>query len=342
MADEDRNLTRRDFLRGTAGAAMAGAGVALAGKDDPGPRPAGSPPVAPASGNAPASSTVVLVREAGVLDANGRVVPEVLASMLDRAVSDLAGQADPVAAWKTLLKPTDTLGIKTNVWRFLATPPSLEQAIRQRAIDCGIPAAKIAIDDRGVLQNPVFRSATALINVRPLRTHHWSGVGSLLKNYIMFSPSPPDWHGDSCADLGGLWKLPACAGKTRLNVLVMLTPLYPERGAARLQRQVHLALQGADRLDRPGRRRRHRAADPRGEAPRRLRDRPAVRGPAQAHPRGGREVRAGGGGPGADPAEEAGLGGGGAGLASGPRPGGRGRTGGWSSSPDRDGRKPPG
>ncbi len=230
MDDRKRNLTRRDFLRGTAGAAVAGASVALAGRSDSGARPAGSPPAAPASGNVPASSTVVLVRESGVLDSNGRVVPAVLASMLDRAVCELAGQTDPVAAFKTFLKPTDTLGIKTNVWRFLATPPALEQALRQRAIDCGIPAAKIAIDDRGVLENPVFKSATALINVRPLRTHHWSGVGSLLKNYIMFSPSPPDWHGDSCADLGGLWKLPACAGKTRLNVLVMLTPLYQSEG----------------------------------------------------------------------------------------------------------------
>ncbi len=229
MANGDRFLTRRDFLRGTAGVAMAGASGAL-GATSPADSAAGTPLPAPAAASAATSSTVVLVRDAAVLDANGRVAPDVLAAMLDRAVCELAGSTAPAAAWKSFVRPTDTVGIKTNVWRFLGTPAPLEQAIRQRAIDCGVPATKIAIDDRGVLDNPVFKAATALINVRPMRTHHWSGVGSLLKNYIMFSPSPPDWHGDSCADLGGLWKLPICAGKTRLNVLVMLTPLFQSEG----------------------------------------------------------------------------------------------------------------
>ena len=84
----------------------------------------------------------------------------------------------------------------------------------------------MAVDDRGVLDNPVFARATALINVRPLRTHHWAGLGTCLKNYIMFVPRPADYHGDSCASLGAVWKLPVVAGKTRLNVLVMLTPQF--------------------------------------------------------------------------------------------------------------------
>ncbi len=40
----------------------------------------------------------------------------------------------------------------------------------------------MAVDDRGVLQNPVFNRSTALINVRPMRAHHWSGLGTLIKN----------------------------------------------------------------------------------------------------------------------------------------------------------------
>jgi hypothetical protein len=59
-----------------------------------------------------------------------------------------------------------------------------------------------------------------------MRTHHWSGVGSLIKNYIMFVPEPWRYHPDSCAGLASIWKLPVVAGKTRLNVLVMLTPLF--------------------------------------------------------------------------------------------------------------------
>ena len=46
----------------------------------------------------------------------------------------------------------------------------------------------VGVDDRGVRTNPVFARATALINVRPLRTHAWSGLGTCLKNYIMFVP----------------------------------------------------------------------------------------------------------------------------------------------------------
>jgi hypothetical protein len=63
-----------------------------------------------------------------------------------------------------------------------------------------------------------------------MRTHDWSGLGTLIKNYIMFVPDPPRFHPDSCADLAALWQLPVVKGKTRLNVLVMLTPLFHSVG----------------------------------------------------------------------------------------------------------------
>ena len=59
-----------------------------------------------------------------------------------------------------------------------------------------------------------------------MRSHHWAGVGSLIKNYIVFSPDRPSWHDDSCGNLAGLWSLPIVKGKTRLNVLVMFTPQF--------------------------------------------------------------------------------------------------------------------
>ena len=71
---------------------------------------------------------------------------------------------------------------------------------------------------------------TALVNVRPMRTHAWSGLGTCLKNVIMFVDNPPDYHGDSCAALGAIWQLPQLAGKVRLNVLVMLTPQFHSVG----------------------------------------------------------------------------------------------------------------
>ena len=64
-----------------------------------------------------------------------------------------------------------------------------------------------------------------------MRTHHWAGVGTLLKNYIQFVPSPSEYHPNGCADLGRIWTLPHVKGKTRLNVLVALTPQFYGRGA---------------------------------------------------------------------------------------------------------------
>jgi len=141
-------------------------------------------------------------------------------------VARLLGVKDARQAWRRLIKPTDTVGIKSNVWSHLPTPPELDRALRARVVAAGVAPARVAVDDRGVLHNKVFRSATALINVRPMRTHHWAGVGSLIKNYIMFVPEPWRYHPDSCADLAAIWKLPLVAGKTRLNILVMLTPLF--------------------------------------------------------------------------------------------------------------------
>ncbi len=63
-----------------------------------------------------------------------------------------------------------------------------------------------------------------------MRTHNWSGVGSLIKNYILFVPNPSVYHPDTCADLAKIWTLPNVAGKTRLNILVMLTPLFHGTG----------------------------------------------------------------------------------------------------------------
>ena len=169
---------------------------------------------------------VVLIREKDLQSGFNKPDPGKMQAMLDRAVMTLTGKEDIMEAWKEILKPEDILGIKTNVWNYLPTPSELEQAIKKRALDIGIKEENIGIRDRGITGDPIFQNATALINTRPLRTHAWSGVGSLIKNYIMFIPNPASMHGDSCADLATLWKLPVVEGKTRLNVLVMLNPLF--------------------------------------------------------------------------------------------------------------------
>jgi hypothetical protein len=222
-----KQVTRRDFLKGAAGAAVAGAaaGRALALQDEKktGSKSKEDPP-------RKAKSRVVLVRDEKVIDENRKVDAAVLEKMLDRGTAKLLDEPDVKKAWSRLIRPDDVVGIKSNVWRFLPTPGELEQALKKRVMDTGVPEDKISIDDRGVLRDPVFQKATALINARPMRSHHWAGVGSLIKNYVMFTPRPYDWHDDACANLAGLWDLPEVKGKTRLNILVMLTPQFYGKG----------------------------------------------------------------------------------------------------------------
>jgi hypothetical protein len=179
---------------------------------------------------AKAKARVVLVRDPYAVAAEGVVNSDALAGMLDAAVTALIGERDPVAAWRQLVRPADVVGIKSNVWRHLPTPPALEAAITRRVVEAGVAEQAVAVDDRGILANPVFKEATALINARPLRTHHWAGLGTLLKNYIMFVPDPWSYHDNACERLGAVWQLPHVAGRTRLNVLVMLTPLFHGTG----------------------------------------------------------------------------------------------------------------
>jgi hypothetical protein len=223
MTDDDKGLSRRDLMRVSTGFAVA---------KMLGLRPAAG------EGSDAGTSRVVLIRRIDVLDDAGEPVPEVLRGMLNEAVAALFDVESSHEAWRKLVSPDDVVGIKTNVWSHLRTPPSLEEALRNEVLSVGVKPGDVAVDDRGVRDNPVFQRATALINVRPMRTHHWSGLGTCLKNLIMFVPSPPEYHDDACAPLGAIWKLPRLAGKVRLNVLVMLTPQFHGVGPHSFSREL--------------------------------------------------------------------------------------------------------
>ncbi|MCJ7523632.1 MAG: DUF362 domain-containing protein [Candidatus Aminicenantes bacterium] len=211
-----KTISRREFIKDGAVALAAGS-LVLAWPEKHGAQ-------------TPGKTRVILIRDKDVLDEAGVVRSPAIEKMLDAAVKTLLGEKDATAAWKKIIRPSDVVGIKSNVWRSLPTPPQLEEAIRSGVLSAGVKAENISVRDRGVLNDPVFMKATALVNVRPLRTHDWSGLGTLLKNYIMFVPDPPRYHPDSCADLAALWQLPEVKGKTRLNILVMLTPLFHSVG----------------------------------------------------------------------------------------------------------------
>ena len=169
---------------------------------------------------------MVLIRNHGATAGYGSLNGKTLVQMLDESITALFDARDVAAAWRQIIKPDDVVGIKSNVWGRLPTPGELETAITRRLLEAGVDGNNIAVDDRGVRRNTVFERSTALINIRPMRTHHWSGLGSLLKNYIMFVPQPWNYHGNACERLGAVWQQPHVTGKTRLNILVMLTPLF--------------------------------------------------------------------------------------------------------------------
>jgi hypothetical protein len=214
-------ITRRDFIRGTAMAALGAAAV-------------GFPKASLAQ---EAKSRVILIRQPDALDENSEFNETVIQQMLDEAVMKLLDQGDPIAAFKLLVRPEDIVGIKSNVWSYLPTPAAVEKAIKRRLLDAGVKEENIGIDDHTVRTNPIFVKSTALINVRPLRTHYLAGMSGCIKNYIMFGEAQDAFHPDSCASLGSAFLLPQVKGKTRLNILCALTPQYHGRGPHHFSRR---------------------------------------------------------------------------------------------------------
>ncbi len=222
MTDDGKGLSRRDLVRVSTGFAVA----KMLGLRQ-----------ASGEGTASRASRVVLIRRIEALDDGGEPVPDVLHDMLNEAVVALFDVESSDRAWRMVITPDDVVGIKSNVWKHLRTPVGLEEALRHEVLSVGVKPSDVAVDDRGVRENPVFQRATALINVRPMRTHNWSGLGTCLKNLIMFVPRPPEYHDDACAPLGAMWKLPELEGKVRLNVLVMLTPQFHGLGPHSFSRE---------------------------------------------------------------------------------------------------------
>lgn len=103
---------------------------------------------------------VILIREENVIDKNGIINSDILQEMLDKGICRLLDEKDPLHAWKRLVKPSDIVGIRSNVWPYLPTPGELENAVFKRVMNACVPSNNVAIDDRGVLDNPVFKTST--------------------------------------------------------------------------------------------------------------------------------------------------------------------------------------
>jgi len=125
MSKPDFLVSRRDFIKGAGCAAI---GIA-----------AGLPVLAEETATTPVvKSRVVLIRDQGVIDSNGKANAALVEKMLDDAMVALFEKATPQECWRQIIKPNDIVGIKTNVWKYLPTPPEVEQVLVKRVVEVGV------------------------------------------------------------------------------------------------------------------------------------------------------------------------------------------------------------
>ncbi len=205
MSDQRHvNVTRRDFVRGTVGAAL---GVSVAGTA--------------ATARGARSSRVVLVRDQTALDARHAVDGAVLRRMLGDLAMRVTGKPSATDAWRSLVSARDVVGLVTTD-HLNPTHPELVAVVREALAAAGTPADRIRMAQGGP---DAVRPCTALLALPALKAHWLTGIGTVLKNYITFSGSPSDYHAENNVKLGEIWLLPHVKGKTRLVVVDALRPL---------------------------------------------------------------------------------------------------------------------
>jgi len=205
---ETHGITRRDFVRHTMGAAVAAPALAGLGVEAIQPRQ-------------PRMSLVTLVRDEKALDAGHDVDAAILGRMLDETIMRMTGERTPRAAWLSLFKPTDTIGLVATS-HLNPTHPEVVEAVGQRLVEAGVPRGRIR-DAQGGIENA--RACTALLALPALKAHWLVGLGTVLKNYITFSGRPSHYHDQNNVNLGEIWTLPDVKGKTRLVLVDALRPL---------------------------------------------------------------------------------------------------------------------
>lgn len=206
MSEEKRALTRRDFVRGTVGATVTAS--LLGGSLES---------VAAASGK----SQVVIVRDQAALRPGYVVNEPALGQMLTQLLTKVTGKSDTGAAWRSLVKKDDVIGL-VHTDHLNKTHPEVINVVRSTLKDAGIPEGNIRMVQGSVDR---VKACSALISIPGLKAHWLTGIGTVFKNYIMFSGSPSNYHDENNAKLGEIWNMPHMKGKTKLVLVDALRPL---------------------------------------------------------------------------------------------------------------------
>jgi hypothetical protein len=208
MENSKKLLTRRDFIRGTVGATLAVSAWRV--------------PWAKGSEKPNRTSLVSVVRDKNVMDEGFKVDSKILQRMLDQTVINLTGTTNTQEAWADLVKADDIVG--------LVPTPHLNPT-HEELID--VVKASL-MKEVGILEKNIIMAqggkrrpdkCTALICMPALKGHWLTGIGTVIKNYIMYSGRPTRYHKEKSAKLGEIWLIPEVKGKTRLVLVDAIHPL---------------------------------------------------------------------------------------------------------------------
>jgi len=206
MRDKKPVLTRRDFIRGTIGATI---GTSILGSQWP-----------QAEARATRTSLVTIVRDKNAMDSSQNVDTTILKKMLDQTLIKVTGQKNTKDAWLSLVKPDDVIGLVPTP-HLNPTHDEVVDSVKSSLVNAGIPQERIRLAQGGP-DKP--KACTALIALPGLKAHWLTGIGTVIKNYILYSGHPSRYHESDSSKLGEIWNLPFVKGKTRL---VLVDSLYP-------------------------------------------------------------------------------------------------------------------
>ena len=206
MKDKKAVLTRRDFMRGAIGVTL---GASILGFQWP-----------KGEAKAAGSSLVTVVRDKNALDASKNVDSTILEKMLEQTLIKVTGQKNTKDGWLSLVKPNDVIGLVPTD-HLNPTHDEVVEVVKSSLVDAGIPKDKIRLAQGGP-GNP--KKCDSLIALPGLKAHWLTGIGTVMKLYIMYSGSPSSYHKSNSSKLGEIWKLPFVKGKTKL---VLVDSLYP-------------------------------------------------------------------------------------------------------------------
>jgi hypothetical protein len=138
------------------------------------------------------------------MDAGFKLDSKVLQTMLCQAVLRVTGRNKIQKAWADLVKPDDIVGLVPTP-HLNPTHPELVDVVKVSLMkELGIPDKNI-IMAQGARRRP--EKCTALISMPALKGHWLTGIGTAIKNYIIYSGRPSSYHEEKSAKLGEIWPI---------------------------------------------------------------------------------------------------------------------------------------